>query len=58
VVYGMNDTKYMPKARDIYKNSNAMLWYDEIEPSFQFKFTDSAAKYKQDKYVYPHLPKM
>jgi len=47
----MNDTKYMPKARDIYKSSNAMLWYDDEESSFELKFTDSPVKVNQDQCV-------
>jgi len=51
VVYGTNNTKYMPKARDITKSNDAMLWYDEIESSFEFKFSDSPAKPNEKQYV-------
>lgn len=39
--YGINETKYKPKAGDIYKSENAMLWYDWDANSIEFIFSDS-----------------
>ncbi|KAL3428320.1 hypothetical protein PVAG01_01829 [Phlyctema vagabunda] len=39
--YGLNETKYMPKAGDIYQSSNSMLWYDWDANRMDFIFSDS-----------------
>ncbi|KAH8594754.1 hypothetical protein B0O99DRAFT_687532 [Bisporella sp. PMI_857] len=42
--YGFNMTKYMPKAGDIYRDSNAMIWYSTEEPSMELLFSNSPSK--------------
>ena len=39
-VYGLNETKYMPKAGDMYKSINPMLWCDLENNRMQFIFSE------------------
>lgn len=40
--YGINETKYMPKAGDFYQSNNSMLWFNYEESYAQLIFADSS----------------
>ncbi|RFU26411.1 hypothetical protein B7463_g9937, partial [Scytalidium lignicola] len=40
--FGLNETQYMPAAGDVYKSSNALLWYDYERNNIEFIFTETS----------------
>lgn len=44
VEYGIDDNKNQPKAGEIYKDSNAMLWWDDNSNSLDMVFSDYGAQ--------------